>query len=535
MASSPYPGLRPYYEDEVDIFFGRDDQVLQMLGQLSDTRFLMVVGPSGCGKSSLVRTGLINALKRGLLDGTGSVWSVAYLRPGDHPMARLANALSMIGSTDDNSPNTLLNKINNLRVQSIMGAGGDSPGLQQVEDLLLQARYTLDQAINKTVEQSKKSPESQFVLATLDRGPLGLMEFVREGSLPENANLLVLVDQFEEIFRYHRQGGRDEAEAFVSLLLESVRNAGNGNHTGNIYVLMTMRSDFLGDCALFEGLPEAINSSQFLTPRMTREQLREAIELPARVFAGEVEPNLVNTLLNDTGTNPDQLPLLQHVLSLLWSEAYERNPTPGIRMSLEDYEKLGGFQDALSNHADQIFNELSPEQQVIARRIFQCLTQRNEYARDTRRPVSVGEVAEVAGVEIEQIAETIDFFRKPGCSFITPYYPLAVDADTILDISHESLIRQWSRLTKWVDEEANSVENYITVTRKSVRWLEKNRTAVALLTDFDIEHYNSWKENEKPNSAWAKRYGGGFPFDPGVHFRQRNAAKKKKRRRMEKE
>jgi len=102
----------------------------------------------------------------------------------------------------------------------------------------------------------------------LRRGPLGVVEALQGTPLPADTNLLILVDQFEEIFRFEREGGRDEADAFVSLLLETARQR------GPVYVVITMRSDFFGDCAIFEGLPEALNESQYLTPRLTREQRR---------------------------------------------------------------------------------------------------------------------------------------------------------------------------------------------------------------------------------------------------------------------
>jgi hypothetical protein len=151
-----------------------------------------------------------------------------------------------------------------------------------------------------------------FLEATLRRGPLGLIEIVRGAEALQGATLLVLVDQFEEIFRYRERIAADEADAFVALLLASARQ-----RDFPIYVVITMRSDYLGECAVFHGLPEAVSESQYLTPRLTREELELAITGPARVLGGEVEPKLVNRLINDFGTDPDQLPLLQHALAPL--------------------------------------------------------------------------------------------------------------------------------------------------------------------------------------------------------------------------
>jgi len=300
----PYPGLRPFLRDDSTVFFGREEQVDQLLQKLQDRRFVAVVGTSGCGKSSLIQAGLIAGLEAGFL-GQGRIsWRIASMRPGDRPMRQLAEAL------------------------------------------------VRDDALGPILPAS-------LLLAALQRGPLGLVEILagarHDGSpvLAAEENLLLAIDQFEEIFRFRkaaeplrdRSGGaasertppavagplrskevnrneaiRNEADAFVALVLETIRQAGLPGGPP-IYVVLTMRSDFIGDCALFPGLPEALNDSQFLTPRLSREQRRASIEGPARVGGGRVEPSLVTRLLNDMGATPDQLPLMQHALMRLWIEA----------------------------------------------------------------------------------------------------------------------------------------------------------------------------------------------------------------------
>ena len=198
MSEFPYPGLRPFGRAEADIFFGREDHIDQLLEKLGQTHFVAVFGPSGFGKSSLVRAGLFRNLDAGFLAGAGPNWRMADMRPGNQPFARLASALSQA---------------------SVLGV--DSNAVLP-EDAALQ------------------------IQAILRRGPLGLKEVVDAYPLPPATNLLVLVDQFEEIFRYHRDGDPDETMAFVALLLESAKQK-----DWPIYIVLTMRSDFLGDCTLW--------------------------------------------------------------------------------------------------------------------------------------------------------------------------------------------------------------------------------------------------------------------------------------------
>ncbi|MBV8441411.1 MAG: hypothetical protein JO312_12780 [Hyphomicrobiales bacterium] len=465
----PYPGLRAFRRDETHIFFGREGAVNEMVDRLAEHRFLAVTGASGSGKSSLVRTGLLDALDRGLLAAAGPDWRVADFRPGDLPLAALTG--------------------------SLLDAIGDT--------------FTPD--------------ERAIVDARLARGPLGLVNWLDEIDFPRDANLLLLVDQFEELFRFRSGAHQDEAEAFVALLLASA-----GQRRRPIYVVITMRSDFLGECARFAGLAEAINEGQFLTPRLTRKQCEEAIEGPAGVYGGRVEKTLVTRLLNDMGSNPDQLPLMQHVLMLMWEKARQKTGDGEIVLTLADYEKSGGIgpsqsggapvaestlQDgramgALSDHADRILARLEPAQQQLAAKLSRALVQsEGNIGRDMRRPVSLREAAELANATPGQLIPVIEAFRAPGRNFLTPAPPAPLAPDTIIDISHESLIRQWRTLRRWVREEFQSAETYRTVEKTAKLW---SAGAAGLMTNPLLGYALAWRRKERPNAAWASRYGGNF-------------------------
>src|SRR5512132_2836500 len=255
---NPFPGLRPFDTNEYRLFFGREGQSDALIGRLQRTHFLAVVGTSGSGKSSLVRAGLLPALRGGMMVGAGSGWRIAIMRPGSDPIGNLALALA--------DEKVLLE-----------GGGGLPPA------------------------------EAEAVIeATLRRGSLGLVEAARQARLGGHEKLLVVVDQFEELFRFRaaRAPGStgDDASAFVKLLLEASQQ-----RELPIYVVPTMRSDFLGDCAQFQGLPEAINDGQYLIPRMTRDERRVAITGPVGVTRGKITEPLVNQLMNDVGDNPDPL------------------------------------------------------------------------------------------------------------------------------------------------------------------------------------------------------------------------------------
>lgn len=211
-----------------------------------------------------------------------------------------------------------------------------------------------------------------FLAAELRRGPLALVELLRGKPLPENHNLLILVDQFEELFRMEGTPDQDEANKFVDLL-KKVAEASHPREPP-FYLVLTMRSDFLGDCALFRGLPEAINKSLYLTPRLTREQMEAAIVGPARVCGGDVDPLLLNPLLNEVTPDPDQLPVLQHALMRMWRKMLDSPPENGPAdreartLRPIHYQEIGETPGpSLDNHAPEVFEKhLSPTQQPVA-------------------------------------------------------------------------------------------------------------------------------------------------------------------------
>lgn len=446
-SGSPYPGLRPFEASETHLFFGREEQVDALLKRLHRSRLVAVVGESGAGKSSLVRAGLLPALEAGFLAEAGSDWRILLMRPGAAPLEALTEALLAPGIL---SP-----------------AGG--------------------------------VPPHAFAAAELRRGPRGLLQLLHDTRLPAQTNLLLVIDQFEELFRFRSAAHRDEADAFVDLLLHSV-----AQRELAVYLVLTMRSDYLGACARFRGLPEALNDNQFLTPRLTREQVGMVITGPARVFGGAVDADLVATLENEVGDDPDQLPLLQHLLMRLWEHAERQASPPHLTRAL--LGTLGGLHGALEQHLEELFAALTPARQTITAGLFKAVTGGDENARDLRRPACLAEVAAAIGTDPTTLAEVVEVFRAPGRNFLMPPPEVALGPDTRLDISHESLIRQWPRLRTWVADETVDARNFLDLRARARRWAASGRDGAELATRNDLQRALAWETRGTTNAAWAARY-----------------------------
>lgn len=463
---NPFPGLRPFEEDEEHLFFGREKQVDELLHKLAASRFLALVGASGSGKSSLVRSGLIPALYSGYITGAGSLWRVTTFRPGNQPIANLTQALALPG-------------------------------------MLYDADSHLEEA-----------PETK-IAKTLRRSSLGLIEAYKESDIPKNENLLVVVDQFEELFRYKKyeeksSEGRSESVSFVNLLL-----AATAQTTYPIYVIIGMRSDFLGDCTAFRGLPEAINQGQYLIPRMTRDERKQAILGPIAVGGAAISPRLITRLLNDVGDNPDQLPILQHSLMRTWFYWQNKGRSTGD-LDLHHYEAIGTMIEALSQHAEEAYGELHDDRQRrICEVMFKTLTDKGSDSRGVRRPTKLKEVAELAEAPAEEVMAVVEVFRQPGRSFLMPPADIPLSPETILDISHESLMRIWNRLIVWVEEEAQSAEIYMRLAEAAALYQEGRS---GLWRNPELQLALRWQLENNPTQIWANRYDPSF--ERAVNFLQ---------------
>ncbi|MDC7999947.1 hypothetical protein POV26_02775 [Aequorivita todarodis] len=447
---NPYVGLRPFRDDENLLFFGREEQTLELLQRLHTNRFVAVVGSSGSGKSSLIRAGLTPSLKGGFLVENSSQWLIAIMKPGQNPMYNLAE--------------TILHQID--------------PKIESSQIIAF-------------IKRIKK----EGVSAILD-----VIEPLREN---KNSNFFLLVDQFEELFRFslkQKQASfKTEAIDFVNLILKL-----SEQKSIPFYVVLTMRSDFIGDCAQFFGLPEALNKSQYLVPRLNRLELKKVIEGPAKLYGGKFNSALTSQLINDLGEVKDELPLVQHALMRMWNHKHGAG-TNG-ELNLESYKQIGGIENALSMHADEALKELKPDELSLAKALFQALTTIDENGRKIRRPAKLSDLKKLTNASEEKLMGVISNFIKNDRSFLV-IDNIGDSDDKLIDISHESLIRHWKTLNSWVDEESDAALQY---TRICDAYTAHEEDRKDLLSGREFEIAQEWFNKFKPNKIWAARYNDNF-------------------------
>jgi WD40 repeat protein len=454
---NPFPGLRPFSLDECHLFFGREGQADEILLKLSENRFVTVMGYSGSGKSSLMYCGLVPVLYGGFMTQTGPNWNAIITRPGASPINNLSESI----------------------VDSLVHAG--------------------------RVEENDRAIQNAVINSVLRSGPQGLVEVGRYLQNHTGENIFFLVDQFEELLRFREKSeyidAHNEAQLYVNLVLNAVAQT-----AVPVYVALTMRSDFIGNCSVFPNLTEFINRSNYLVPQMTREQKKMVIEGPVSVAGGKISQRLVKRLLSDVGNDQDQLPILQHALMRTWDH-WVANREGNEPLDLRHYQAVGKIHEALSLHANEAYDELTTREKEIAEILFKTITEKSHDNKGMRRPGRLGLVAQLAEAEEEDVIYVVEQFRKAGRSLLMPGVSIPLNSDSMIELSHESLMRIWKRLNTWVEEEFESAQMYKRLSDAAAMY-QIGKTG--LWRPPDLQLALNWQKKQKPTREWAHRYDEAF-------------------------
>jgi DNA-binding SARP family transcriptional activator/WD40 repeat protein/serine/threonine protein kinase len=406
---NPYRGLEPFQEADAQDFHGRESLVAEMVQVLSGHRLLTVVGPSGIGKSSVVRAGLVPALRRGAIDGSEH-WLVTDLFPGSRPFEELASALRRVAvdTTDD------------LRTE-------------------------------------------------LRSSETGLVSCVQR-LLPPNSELLLLVDQFEELFT---QTPDDEARrAFLALLAATVADPAS-----RVHIVVTLRADFFGRPLRYASFAEVMRPGLVTVPAPTRDELARAVREPAEGVGVAVEDRLVDRILDDTDGEPGALPLLQYLLAELFATR------DANQLTLDDYVTSGGVRGAIGRKAEEVYLGLDSDHRDAVREVLLRLVTVDESDEDTRRRVRVGEVSRLGADGTHPQGVLAAFGRVRLLTF--DHDP--VTRGPTVEVAHEALIAEWDRLRGWIDEVRDDLLTRRRITASVREWKDGSRDPSFLLRGARLE------------------------------------------------
>ena len=436
---NPYKGLRPFQEADAADFFGREALIEQLLTRLREdneySRFLAVVGPSGSGKSSVVKAGLLPALRQGAMPGSQD-WFMVAITPGTHPLDELEVGLLRIAAQ---KPTNLMEQLKR-----------DERGLVRAGQLIL--------------------PEG-------------------------NGELLLVIDQFEEIFTLAED--KTEADHFMGLIFRAVTDP----HS-QIRVLITLRADFYDRPLMEADFSTLVQQRTEVVIPLSSAELESAITAPGARIGMALEPGLETEIIADVIDQPGSLPLLQYALT----ELFERRQ--GRLLTREKYQAIGGVLGALASQAEQVYLSLNEIQQAVSRQIFLRLVALGEGVEDTRRRVLRSELTSLADLLpgnmdsksgamgsdksdglIETVLET--FGKARLLSF--DHDPLS-RAPTV-EVAHEALLREWLRLKEWLVDSRADIRLERLLSNAVAEWEQGSRDPSFLLGGSRLAQFEGWAEH----------------------------------------
>ncbi|MEM7344998.1 MAG: protein kinase, partial [Chloroflexota bacterium] len=414
---NPYKGLKAFQEYDSDDFFGRDSLVARLLSRLrikgESGKFLAVIGPSGSGKSSVVKAGLIPKIRNGAVPGSSS-WFFLDMYPGNQPFEELEVALNRIS----------LKSLSGLQEQ----LKADPDGLNQALDMILP---------------------------------------------PDGSELLLVIDQFEELFTQVA----DEADraSFIEMILATLENP-----QGRLRLIVTMRADFYDKPLRYHNFGTLLREHTEVVLPLSDSELAQAIEQPAKQSGADLQPGLLEAIVRDVRESPGILPLLQFTLTQLFIRRH------GTQLTLDAYHAMGGVTGSLAQQAETIFRKMSVTEQLSTRQLFLRLVTLGDGTEDTRRRIHRTELSAIPAIET-----VLDRF---GDSRLLTFDRDAESRTPTVEIAHEALIHNWDRFADWI----NSVRGELVVERSLnvavTDWLKNDRASGFLARDERLFQFESWAE-----------------------------------------
>ncbi len=409
---NPYKGLRAFQEADADDFFGRDDLVERLVARLDSNRLVAVIGPSGSGKSSAVKAGLSARIRS--REG-GPVRLQTEMFPGAFPFEELEGALLRVG-------------------------------------------------VNR-----------ESVISELLSDERGLLRVLKQIMPADDAELLLIIDQFEELFSMATD--RKVIQLFLNSLLTAVSDP-----RSRLRVVVTMRADFYDRPLQHPEFGTLLETGLVSVTMPDQVGLSAAVAQPALAVGLEFEPGLVDRVVRDLDDQPGGLPLLQYAMTELVAQR-----TSDV-LTFAGYESIGGVYGALGKRAEDLYEALPPAGQRAIHQAFLRMVTVDEGAKDLRRRVTRAELA-ATDVDDAALSEALQLYG--GHRLLTFDRDPITRASTV-EVAHEALTREWERLDGWITDERDDLVVRRRVDEALAEWEDSGEDPSFLPSGSRLAQFEDW-------------------------------------------
>jgi WD40 repeat protein len=433
--SCPYPGLRPYDQAHHEVFFGRERLTAELAGKLATTGIVMVSGGSGAGKTSLLQAGLVPALVRGVQLPGSSSWPRISMTPAARPLTELADRLALL-------------------------AGRDRAAVRQIlADEPREAHLLISEILLARAAWEREQPGHQ-------------------GAEPPAARLVLIIDQFEQVFAESDDDQGLERTAFIDAICAAATSPAGPQARPPARVVIAVRGDYWDRCAAYPQLLRAMEHDQLVVGPMPEVQLRRAITGPAQACGLSVESALIDAILADMpaagrSQSTSVLPRLSQAMMATWEKR------EGDELTVAGYARSGRVARAVEVSAEDAYGELPAGQQEIARDVFRQLTAVGHDHQPVSRPVTRAELrASAPKDQWPAVGTVLDAFARRSL--------LVLDTD-VAGITHDVLLQAWPRLRAWMEEDQTSLILHTRLAEDTASWQLKKKDATVLYRGVQLE------------------------------------------------
>jgi len=466
---NPFVGLKPYAENQNNSYFGREQEVENLLGVLQKNKLVTLSGASGTGKTSLINAGLISRLKKGFVGQAGREWAIASFRPGTEPLLNLSHALT--------------------------------------------AREVLkiDLKSNTTDQKYYSEIISNF-------GSLGIVEIYKRSEIFGKKNLLIIIDQLEDLYKYNRYFDSSSTEE-DNVLMDLIYRTVTVKNTA-IYFLICIETPYLTKLTSYNKLQEIISKSQYSIQNIDYTGIHQILK--DTFYKKNIQFNSkVIDLFNETLKEEiSYLPNFQYLLYKL----YEKFLVDGVEkktIELEDLDAMGGVKYSIANDFETIYTSSSKQEKKTIALFFKSII-------DIQNPSSLGQyerilkISEYINFSQAKVSEIIRSFKKtfedlfdvfePSISGISISNKKPLNSKNILSLKYTKFLN-WERHSEWHKQEEDNFKDFKAFSEDAIR---KNNNEVDFLKTPELESAIAWRDNPTINKNWAKKYN--LDFDQTINF-----------------
>lgn len=466
---NPFVGLKPYTKETSNFYFGREQEVENLLGVLQKNKFVTLSGATGAGKTSLINAGLIPRLKKGFVGQAGKDWAIASLRPGVQPLLNLSQALTA-------------NEVLKVDVKS-----------------------------NTTDRKYYSEIISNF-------GSLGIVEIYKRSEIFGKKNLLIIIDQLEDLYKYKRYfnyTATDEDNTLMDLIYRTVTIKNTA-----IYFLICIETFYLTKFTFYNKLQEIISKSQYSIQNIDHSEIHQILENTFYKKNIQFDPIVLDLIIDTLKKEISYLPNLQFLLYKLY-EKFIINGNKKSIINQEDIEVLGGIKKSIAKDFENLYVSSSEIEQYSMANFFKAIL-------DTQNPSSkvqyetISKISEHINISQSDLSSKIRLFKKtfnevfdvfePSISGIPIAENKSFDSKNMLSLKYTEFLN-WERHFEWKKEEERDFEYFKSLSEDAIK---KNKGEISYLKTPELESAIAWREKEYHNKSWAKKYN--LDFDKTINY-----------------